>query len=116
MVVGRLQGAALLAESDGPVELAMKRGPTTIGADLALDDITRRLRKRGVPDVLVTTSSVNQKGVRSSLPYPRSALANGCWREPAWSLPIRRAANRPRKSLGCMKPSERLAELLALTA
>ena len=55
IVVGRLRDPALVLDSDQPVEEVMESGPTTIRADVAVAEITRRLMDRGAPDVLVTT-------------------------------------------------------------
>ena len=55
IVVGRLRGKALVLDYDQPVEEVMESGPTTIRANVAVAEITRRLMDRGAPHVLVTT-------------------------------------------------------------
>ena len=54
VVLGRLRGNALREDPEATVESAMEDGPTTIRADASLEEITERMRKRGVGSILVT--------------------------------------------------------------
>jgi CBS domain-containing protein len=56
IVLGRLRGPALEGNSEPPVEDVMEAGPTTIRPDVLLDAIVQRLRSRGIPRVIVSTS------------------------------------------------------------
>ncbi len=54
VVLGRLRGDALGEDPGATVESVMEDGPTTIRADASLEEITERMRKRGVGSILVT--------------------------------------------------------------
>ncbi len=54
VVLGRLRGNALREDPEATVESVMEDGPTTIRADASLEEITERMRKRGVGSILVT--------------------------------------------------------------
>ena len=54
VVLGRLRGDALREDSAASIESVMEDGPTTIRADASLQEITDRMRKRGVDSILVT--------------------------------------------------------------
>ncbi len=54
VVLGRLRGDALREDPEATVESVMEDGPTTIRADASLQEITERMRKRGVGSILVT--------------------------------------------------------------
>ena len=54
VVLGRLRRDALGEDPEATVESAMEDGPTTIRADASLEEITERMRKRGVGSILVT--------------------------------------------------------------
>ncbi|MCH8919313.1 MAG: CBS domain-containing protein [Chloroflexi bacterium] len=54
VVLGRLRGDALGEDPGATVESVMEDGPTTIRADASLQEITERMRKRGVGSILVT--------------------------------------------------------------
>jgi Mg/Co/Ni transporter MgtE len=54
VVLGRLRGNALREDPAASIESVMEDGPTTIRADASLQEITERMRKRGVGSILVT--------------------------------------------------------------
>ncbi len=54
VVLGRLRRDALREDSAATIESVMEDGPTTIRADASLEEITERMRKRGVGSILVT--------------------------------------------------------------
>ncbi len=54
VVLGRLRGDRLQGDSGAAIESVIEEGPTTIRADAALNEITERMRKRGVGSILVT--------------------------------------------------------------
>ncbi len=54
VVLGRLRGDALRDDPEATIESVMEDGPTTIRADASLEEITERMRKRGVGSILVT--------------------------------------------------------------
>ncbi len=54
VVLGRLRGDALREDPEATIESVMEDGPTTVRADASLEEITERMRKRGVGSILVT--------------------------------------------------------------
>ena len=54
VVLGRLRGDALRGESGATLDSVMEDGPTTIRADVPLQEITVRMRKRRVGSIVVT--------------------------------------------------------------
>ena len=54
VVLGRLRGNALREDPAATIASVMEDGPTTIRADASLEEITERMRKRGVGSILVT--------------------------------------------------------------
>ncbi len=54
VVLGRLRGDALRGESGATLDSVMEDGPTTIRADVPLQEITERMRKRRVGSIVVT--------------------------------------------------------------
>ncbi len=54
VVLGRLRGDALREDPEATIESVMEDGPTTVRADASLEEITGRMRKRGVGSILVT--------------------------------------------------------------
>ena len=54
VVLGRLRGDALGEDPGAIVESVMEDGPTTIRADVSLQEITERMRRRRVGSILVT--------------------------------------------------------------
>ena len=63
IVLGRLRGDAWDAGSEALVESVMEPGPTTVRPDELLEELTERMRSRGVGTMLVTTSTGKLIGV-----------------------------------------------------
>ncbi len=63
IVLGRLRRDAWDAGSEALVESVMEPGPTTVRPDELLDELTERMRSRGVGTMLVTTSTGKLIGV-----------------------------------------------------
>ncbi len=55
VVLGRLRGSNLQGDPELPVASVMEEGPTTVRADLGLQEATDRMRLRRVGSMLVTT-------------------------------------------------------------
>lgn len=56
IVLGRVRARTLDGDPDLPVEQVMEGGPTTIRPDKTVEEIAARLRSRGIPSIVVTTS------------------------------------------------------------
>ena len=54
VVLGRLRGDRLQGDPGAAIESVMEEGPTTIRPDASLQEISERMRKRGVGSILVT--------------------------------------------------------------
>lgn len=63
VVLGRLRGDALRADSDERVERVMEEGPTTTRADDDLPSLVARMRKRNVGQMIVTNADGQLIGV-----------------------------------------------------
>ena len=63
IVLGRLRGDAWNADPDATVEAVMEGGPTTVRPDELLDELTERMRERGVGSMVVTASTGRLIGI-----------------------------------------------------
>lgn len=65
IVLGRLRGKALDAQSDVLVEDVMETGPTTVRPSEPAKPLLERMNKRQVPEIVVTTKGGKLVGVAS---------------------------------------------------
>ena len=63
VVLGLLGGAALSGSAGETVEDAMTEGPSTVRPNVPLEELTRRMKERGLEHVVVTTSNGRLVGV-----------------------------------------------------
>ena len=63
VVLGRLRNEARDADPTAIVEMVMEAGPTTIRPDTFLESITKRMQKRKVESIVVSTSDGRLVGV-----------------------------------------------------
>lgn len=63
VVLGRLRGEALAADSEATVETVMESGPTTIRPNTPLEAIAKRMHERKVGSIIVTDSDGTLIGI-----------------------------------------------------
>jgi predicted transcriptional regulator len=63
VLLGRLRWAALDGDADARAEEVMEPGPSTVRADLPVDELVKRMRRRDLRTLLVTTPQGRLLGV-----------------------------------------------------